>query len=180
MMWESVLLLFFILFGSSIHAFALPTATQNPNCQPCALCSACRDWNLGEFCPWDLTGIIGDVSLYPEGSVPTQAPARAVSSSSASEGSSQDEDFTSPVSSLPPVASSPYAQPEGAAPPDGEGTVGEATTITKTSMVEVADVASIDGATDYGAPALVVPNEISHSSSAADFISSMVDIESWD
>ena len=29
---------------------------------PCALCSACRDWNLGEFCPWDLTGIIGDIS----------------------------------------------------------------------------------------------------------------------
>ena len=35
---------------------------QDRYTQPCALCSACRDWNLGEFCPWDLTGIIGDMS----------------------------------------------------------------------------------------------------------------------
>lgn len=39
-----------------------PTRVQNRYVQPCALCSACRDWNAGEFCPWDLTGIIGDIS----------------------------------------------------------------------------------------------------------------------
>eukprot|EP01082_Thalassiosira_pseudonana_P013959 g11534.t1 g11534 contig6:21898-22954(-) len=38
------------------------TSKMNRYVQPCALCSACRDWNAGEFCPWDLTGIIGDVS----------------------------------------------------------------------------------------------------------------------
>eukprot|EP00986_Skeletonema_menzelii_P003151 scaffold932_cov139-Skeletonema_menzelii.AAC.10 len=31
------------------------------NGEPCALCAACRDWNAGEFCPWDLTGIIGNI-----------------------------------------------------------------------------------------------------------------------
>ncbi|KAL3789620.1 hypothetical protein HJC23_003169 [Cyclotella cryptica] len=38
------------------------TNKMNRYVQPCALCSACRDWNAGEFCPWDLTGIIGDIS----------------------------------------------------------------------------------------------------------------------
>ena len=42
--------------------FNLFTFQQRPNAQPCALCSACRDWNAGEFCPWDLTGIIGEIS----------------------------------------------------------------------------------------------------------------------
>jgi len=32
---------------------------SDPNAMLCALCSACRDWNQGEFCPWDLTGILG-------------------------------------------------------------------------------------------------------------------------
>mmetsp|Transcript_8480 Transcript_8480/g.13175 ORF Transcript_8480/g.13175 Transcript_8480/m.13175 type:complete len:420 (-) Transcript_8480:307-1566(-) len=31
------------------------------NGEPCALCAACRDWNAGEFCPWDLTGLIGNM-----------------------------------------------------------------------------------------------------------------------
>ena len=42
--------------------YSFPDLQQKPNAQPCALCSACRDWNAGEFCPWDLTGIIGDIS----------------------------------------------------------------------------------------------------------------------
>ena len=54
---------------------------------------------------------------------------------------------------------------------------GEATTITKSSNVE-ADVASIDGDIEPNKiTTSSVPQEISHSSSSADF---MVDIESWE
>jgi hypothetical protein len=38
------------------------TNKMNRYIQPCALCSACRDWNTGEFCPWDLTGLIGEIT----------------------------------------------------------------------------------------------------------------------
>mmetsp|Transcript_27531 Transcript_27531/g.46863 ORF Transcript_27531/g.46863 Transcript_27531/m.46863 type:complete len:607 (+) Transcript_27531:348-2168(+) len=130
-----------------------PLGSKNRFAQPCALCSACRDWNLGEFCPWDLTGIIGDISTDVE----------ITQSSSSSE-----------------------TTKEGAS-------CEEATTITKTSMVEVADVASIDGNEEVDvspsstttAPQMssrssfLIPKEITHSTSAADFISSMVDIETW-
>jgi len=51
-----------IIIYYSYYYYGLPKQPQNSNAQPCALCSACRDWNLGEFCPWDLTGIIGDIS----------------------------------------------------------------------------------------------------------------------
>mmetsp|Transcript_28620 Transcript_28620/g.52240 ORF Transcript_28620/g.52240 Transcript_28620/m.52240 type:complete len:675 (-) Transcript_28620:803-2827(-) len=165
---------------------------------PCALCSACRDWNLGEFCPWDLTGIIGDISA--DGTIPESAPSASYSSASSSEGGAtaaedlEEEDFTAPVATLPRVASSPYDRM------DRDGTIEEATTVTKNSMVEVADVASVDGngnsdvntvvnysssdTTEGGVstssiPLFTIPHEISHSTSAADFISSMVDIESW-
>ncbi|KAL7544790.1 hypothetical protein ACHAWF_008150 [Thalassiosira exigua] len=51
------------------NAFSsLPPLLQGRTAQPCALCLACHDWNLGTFCPWDLTGIIGDLSA--EGVVP--------------------------------------------------------------------------------------------------------------
>jgi len=165
---------------------------------PCALCSACRDWNLGEFCPWDLTGIIGDISA--DGTIPESAPSASYSSASSSEGTAtatedlEEEDFTAPVATLPPVASSPYDRM------DLDGTIEEATTVTKNSMVEVSDVASVDGngnsdvntVVNYSSsdtsegglpksssPFFTIPHEISHSTSAADFISSMVDIESW-
>ena len=43
--------------------FSFPSTSffQSHNGEPCALCAACRDWNAGEFCPWDLTGIIGNI-----------------------------------------------------------------------------------------------------------------------
>lgn len=162
---------------------------------PCALCSACRDWNLGEFCPWDLTGILGDICA--DGTIPEPAPYASYSSASSSEGTAtldlEEEDFTAPVATLPPVASSPYDRL------DQDGTIEEATTVTKNSMLEVADVASVDGngnsdantvvnysssdTTEGGSmissPLFTIPHEISHSTSAADFIASMVDIESW-
>jgi hypothetical protein len=48
------------------------------NGEPCALCAACRDWNAGEFCPWDLTGIIGNIS---ESSTDAPAPVERMVSS---------------------------------------------------------------------------------------------------
>jgi hypothetical protein len=53
--------LLYLLHCTNHHLTSF-TPPQNRYVQPCALCSACRDWNAGEFCPWDLTGIIGDVS----------------------------------------------------------------------------------------------------------------------
>lgn len=41
------------------------------NGEPCALCAACRDWNAGEFCPWDLTGIIGNIQSETPSSLET-------------------------------------------------------------------------------------------------------------
>lgn len=103
------------------HSCYLP-AQNSSSAAPCALCSACRDWNLGEFCPWDLTGIIGDMSADSEVTEKATKPVMVAESSSTDE--SAGEETPAP-----------------------------------------ADVDSI-------------PQEIVHSTSAADFMSTM-DIESW-
>jgi hypothetical protein len=54
-------------FSFSIHFFCF----QSHNGEPCALCAACRDWNAGEFCPWDLTGIIGNIQSETPSSLET-------------------------------------------------------------------------------------------------------------
>lgn len=126
-----------------------PLSAKSRVAQPCALCSACRDWNLGEFCPWDLTGILGDIS--------TEIPAPSSSSSLEDE---QDDYFTAPSM---------------------DGSTEEATTVTKNSTVA-------EGMTSMKSKAMSsgpVPQEISHSTmthstSAADFMSSMADLENWD
>jgi hypothetical protein len=52
---------------TSTNPFCFPLVSNHPlsfqshNGEPCALCAACRDWNDGEFCPWDLTEIIGNI-----------------------------------------------------------------------------------------------------------------------
>ena len=136
--------------------FCMPhSCNTNPDGQPCALCSACRDWNLGQFCPWDLTGIIGDISNDVEVSKP---PAK------------DDEDV--PMTTLAKATSSGTL--------DGSGSHHEeATTITKNSTVTGADLASIDDNIEPNAIDCKgsVPQEISHSTSSADF---MNDIETWD
>jgi len=119
------------------------------NLAECALCSACRDWNLGEFCPWDLTGILGDIS--------TEIPAPSSSSSLEDE---QDDYFTAPSM---------------------DGSTEEATTVTKNSTV-AEGMSSLKSKAMSSGP---VPQEISHSTmtqstSAADFMSSMADLENWD
>mmetsp|Transcript_10647 Transcript_10647/g.23520 ORF Transcript_10647/g.23520 Transcript_10647/m.23520 type:complete len:564 (-) Transcript_10647:429-2120(-) len=117
---------------------------NNGVAQPCALCSACRDWNMGEFCPWDLTGLLGDISTDME--IPSS--------------SSQDEEeyFTAPSM---------------------DGSI--ESMITKNSTLGDS-AASIEQTAMSSNP---VPQEISHSTmtrstSAADFMSSMVGIENWD
>lgn len=125
---------------------------QNPGGQCCALCSACRDWNAGQFCPWDLTGLLGgDISNDVE-----------VSNTSAKD---NDKEVCSkvPMTTLAKATSS--------------GTWEEATTITKNSTG--ADLASIDDKIEPNAIDCKgsVPQEISHSTSSADF---MNDIEIWD
>lgn len=97
---------------------------KNHNAQPCALCSACRDWNLGEFCPWDLTGLIGDISA----DVFNNEEANTVTTKNSSE---TDEEQDNKNTDMEPTVSVNFS----------------------------------------------VPLEISHSQSAADFMSSM---EAWD
>lgn len=102
------------------------THTQNRQAPPCALCSACRDWNLGEFCPWDLTGSIG----------------------------ADEIPMTATGNSL-------------------DGSTAEVTAVTNTTSTITMD---FEGAASSVAMNFSIPQEISHSTSAADF---MADIETW-
>lgn len=132
----------------------------NDSVDPCALCSACRDWNLGEFCPWDLTGIIGDLSTDLELKDPTKE---------------EMMDLCLPVTKLATVTSSGTTS-------DMEGSAQgreEATTVTKSSNIDcMADLASLDAIMEphLVASSATVPQEISHSKSSTDF---MHEIESW-
>lgn len=151
-----------------------PSGAKNLT-QPCALCSACRDWNLGEFCPWDLTGIIGDISNDME--IPD------LSTEANKESTKEKDQEEVPITSASDMDGSTHGSTE------------EATTITKNSTSDgAADLASIDGNIEPNAvddknkmmmssnpstDSFTVPQEIHHSTSA-DFISSMVDMENWD
>lgn len=144
---------------------------QSRYADPCALCSACRDWNLGEFCPWDLTGIIGDLAIDKEildlpsssddddddlitgiiGDISTDMEITDLPSSS----NDEDDYFTAPMTTLQSSASAGSSEDV-------------ATTITKSSSVDFETALKTSGS---------IPQEIGNSSSAADFMSSMADIE---
>lgn len=118
---------------------------RNRLMQPCALCCACRDWNLGEFCPWDLTGILGDISSED---LPNASDVALLASST----SSGDMDESAHGSG---------------------GFAEEASTVTKNSVL---DLARIEGG---DMESFTVPLEVTHSTSSADFISSMM-AEAWE
>lgn len=160
----------------------LPHSCSDPKnrfAQPCALCSACRDWNLGEFCPWDLTGIIGDIST--DSAMLGETPQETSLSNS--------QDYGKGMSLASLVTSSLYGS--GATPSEDGSSAhyetssteeGGTTVVTKNSTV--AEDATGAGGIEPTMLAMYsnfsVPQEISHSTSAADFMSSMADIESWD
>lgn len=139
---------------------------KNHFAQPCALCAACRDWNLGEFCPWDLTGILGDVStdnvtLAETLTYPATQTLLSMSSSSpgiagSGDGASSTEDGSSAHCETSSI----------------EEMGGTTTVVTKSSSV--GDI----GPTVMSMYSNIsVPQEISHSISAMNF---MADFESWD
>lgn len=117
---------------------------RNRLMQPCALCSACRDWNLGEFCPWDLTGILGDIS---------------------------SEDLPNASDVALQASSTSAGDMDNSAHGSG-GFDEEATTVTKNSVL---DFARIEGG---DMESFAVP-QVTHSTSSADFISSMM-AEAWE
>jgi len=158
-----------------------PLGAKNLVADPCALCSACRDWNLGEFCPWDLTGILGDIST--DGKIPESSFSSEEFETNEKEVDNNEEYFST-LASLGSIGNATVAT---------HGTV-----VTKNSNAEAADMASIegndndfdnDGMLDLSSASMssspstssfLIPLEISHSTSAADFISSMVNVETWD
>jgi hypothetical protein len=155
------------------------TQPQNRFAQPCALCSACRDWNLGEFCPWDLTGIIGDIST--DSAMLGETPQETSLSNS--------QDYGKGMSLASLVTSSLYGS--GATPSEDGSTAhyetssteeGGTTVVTKNSTVaeDATGARGIEPTMLAMYSNFSVPQEISHSTSAADFMSSMADIESWD
>jgi len=187
-----------------------PMGAKNCFASPCALCSACRDWNLGEFCPWDLTGIIGDISTDAE-MVPVSSSSSSSSSLSERNRTTIDNNvaFTAlkAASSISNIAAATIVTTSTSSLQDNFPE--EATTITRNVLTEVADVASIDEGTNSlcendeilklpnAVPMMVgavmtlspsnasflIPAEIGHltSSDTVDLISSTVDFEtSWD
>mmetsp|Transcript_5498 Transcript_5498/g.11285 ORF Transcript_5498/g.11285 Transcript_5498/m.11285 type:complete len:567 (+) Transcript_5498:143-1843(+) len=141
---------------------------MNRYVQPCALCSACRDWNLGEFCPWDLTGIIGDM--------PTDGNGTIVSDCDLFGGSNANTSGVGAGSSSCSSASSGSVGSNHVAPGSNANGGGS-------------DVKVREG-TKGGNGSNFVPQEITHSpwevfemenrSASVLSISAMVDIETWD
>lgn len=187
--------------------FARSTGAKSCFASPCALCSACRDWNRGEFCPWDLTGIIGDMSTDAE-----MVPASSSSSSTSSEmdGASRDNNdvFIALTKAISPDSINHPTTFVATNTSSFEGNpTEESTTIARNLLTEVADVANIDQGTnilcDYeyeeilklptAVPMMVgavttsspsnasflIPAEASHSTSSdtVGFSSNMVDVE---
>lgn len=89
-------------FFSSVSSLSSSIHMQNQNnvVPPCALCSACRDWNLGEFCPWDLTGIIGDISTDV---FDNEEEAHTVTTKNSSEGGGGEEQDSSSSMDMEPT-----------------------------------------------------------------------------
>jgi len=75
---------------------------SDPNAMLCALCSACRDWNQGEFCPWDLTGILGaDEPTSSDASSSVDDSAAEEATTLHTKSSSLDFDAATVVSDVP-------------------------------------------------------------------------------
>mmetsp|Transcript_36600 Transcript_36600/g.82311 ORF Transcript_36600/g.82311 Transcript_36600/m.82311 type:complete len:639 (-) Transcript_36600:326-2242(-) len=98
--------------AKDIQCSAVPHSCDEGDAQPCALCAACRDWNLGTFSPWELTVTDHDeeyrpvVENCPKVGAGPDAAARQACEKSSLDGSEDTSD-----SSLPGVQPSDVAVP---------------------------------------------------------------------
>ena len=95
------------------HAHSLLTPSKQGDAQPCALCAACRDWNLGTFSPWELTVTEHDEEYRPvvENCPKVRDTCPAAAARQACEKSSLDGSEDTDDSSLPGVQPSDVAVP---------------------------------------------------------------------
>jgi len=123
-----------------------PLGAQTGFATPCALCSALRDWNTGEFCSWDLT-LAGDISMEAE-AMPTLTSSSCSFPSLEMHSTASVNNFaftaiaTAPAVSNIAVAHANTMTTTAGSPRDN--TMIEATTISR-NLAEVASIAASIG-----------------------------------
>jgi len=145
---------------------------DDKNSQPCALCKACRDWNLGTFCPWDLTVAedASDLMAAVRSKVPAVAVRQVCSvvrsgKTTPPPGVGHFPTLLSGVGLFPPLITPGSVRAVASSSLDGS----ESTAPTRS-----------DGSSSYQTEFGDVPLEISRVRHVDDFMNMAVDLETWE